>query len=202
MLAFTAIIGLVFLLTDCKSEPNMKKQQRAFHVDANGDLLNRKGVLVKKAGDFKLEGGFYVDSNGEKIKRNIDKAKEKMNKKMGEAKEKMGEAKDKLGEAAANTKEKLGTAVGAATAGLSKDKVKSSFNKLFNTKAVGTVYALHDIAFDKKSHRLVKMSKEEVEGLAAALKDHPASRIQVQVHTADGKNKSECKEIAGLPAIQ
>ena len=207
MLAFTAIIGLVFLLTDCKSEPNMKKQQRAFHVDANGDLLNKKGKLVKKAGDFKLEGGFYVDSNGEKIKRNIDKAKEKMNKKMGEAKEKIGEAKDKLGEAAANTKDKLGSAVdntkaavGAAAAGLSKDKVKSSFNKLFNTKAVGTVYALHDIAFDKKSHRLVKMSKEEVEGLAAALKDHPASRIQVQVHTADGKNKSECKEIAGLRA--
>lgn len=195
-----AILGLVFLLTDCKSEVDMKKQQKAFYVDANGDLLNKKGVLVKKAGDFKLEGGYYVDGSGERIKRDIDKAKEKIN-------EKVGEAKEKLGSAAANTKEKLGSAVdntksavSAAAANLSKDKVKANFNKLFNTKAVGTVYALSEIAFDKKSHRITKMSKEEVEGLAAALKDHPASRIQVQVHTADGKNKSQCKEIAGLRA--
>jgi len=200
MVAFVAMIGFVFLLTDCKSEVNMKKQQNAFYVDANGNLLNKKGTLVKKAGDFKLEGGYYVDSSGEPIKRNIDKAKEKINEKMGAAKEKLGSAaantKEKLGSAAANTKDKLG----AAAASLSKDNVKANFNKLFNTKAVGTVYALNDIGFDKKSHRITKMSKEEVEGLAAALKEHPDSRIQVQVHTADGKNKSDCKEIASLRA--
>jgi len=71
---------------------------------------------------------------------------------------------------------------------------------MFNTKAVGTAYALTDIAFDKKSHRITAMSKEEVEGMAAALKEHPESRIQVQVHTADGKNAAECKKISGLRA--
>jgi len=211
MLGCMAIIGLVFLLTDCKSDVDMKKQQNAFYVDANGDLLNKKGALVKKAGAFKLEGGFYVDSSGEPIKRNIDKAKEKINEKVGAAKDKLGAAaantKDKVGTAATNTKDKLGSAtsnkketLGAAAASLSKDNVKANFNKLFNTKAVGTVYALSDIGFDKNSHRINKMSKEEVEGLAAALKEHPDSRIQVQVHTADGKNKSDCKKIADLRA--
>ena len=78
--------------------------------------------------------------------------------------------------------------------------IKSNFNKLFNTKAVGTTYALSGIGFDKASHKITKMSKEEVEGLAAALKEHPASRIQVQVHTADGGNKKACKELSGLRA--
>jgi len=141
-----------------------------------------------------------VDNSGEPIKRDIDKAKEKINEKMGDAKDKLSTAadktKDKLSNAADNTK----AAVSAAAAGLSAGNVKAKFNKMFNTKAVGTAYALHDISFDKKSHRITGMSKEEVEGMAAALKEHPESRIQVQVHTADGKNKSECKKISSLRA--
>ena len=43
-------------------------------------------------------------------------------------------------------------------------------------------------------------NKEEVEGLAAALKEHPDSRIQVQVHTADGKDKAANKNISKLRA--
>lgn len=188
------------LLFNCKSEVSSKQQQKAFHVDANGNLLNKKDQIVKRAGEFKLEGGYYVDGSGEPIKRDIDKAKEKINEKMGDAKDKLSTAadktKDKLSNAADNTK----AAVSAAAAGLSADNVKAKFNKMFNTKAVGTAYALTDIAFDKESHRITAMSKEEVEGMAAALKEHPESRIQVQVHTADGKNKSECKKISSLRA--
>jgi len=36
--------------------------------------------------------------------------------------------------------------------------------------------------------------------LAASLKEHPESRIQVQVHTADGKNKTESKTISKVRA--
>lgn len=184
-----ALASMALVVVNCKSEVSSKQQQKAFHVNADGDLLNNKNEVVKKAGDFKLEGGYYVDSSGEPIKRNIDKAKEKIN-------EKVGEAKDKLSSAADNTKGKIS----AAAASLSADNVKAKFNKMFNTKAVGTAYALTDIAFDKKSHRITAMSKEEVEGMAAALKEHPESRIQVQVYTADGKNNVECKKISALRA--
>ncbi len=187
--ALLTLVSMALLVVNCKSEVSSKQQQKAFHVNANGDLLNNKNEVVKKAGDFKLEGGYYVDSSGEPIKRDIDKAKEKIN-------EKVGDAKDKLSNAAGNTK----AAVSAAAASLSADNVKAKFNKMFNTKAVGTAYALHDITFDKESHRITGMSKEEIEGMAAALKEHPASRIQVQVYTADGKNNVECKKISALRA--
>ncbi len=188
-LPFLALIGMALVVVNCKSEVSSKQQQKAFHVNADGDLLNNKDEVVKKAGEFKLEGGYYVDNSGEPIKRGIDKAKEKIN-------EKVGDAKEKLSTAADNTK----AAVSAAAAGLSKDNVQAKFNKMFNTRAIGTAYALHDIAFDKESHRITAMSKEEIEGMAAALKEHPESRIQVQVHTADGKNPAECKKISGLRA--
>lgn len=228
VLPFILISLVAFCFMDCKSEVSMEKQQKAFHVDAEGNLLNKKGNVVKKAGEFKLEGGYYVDSNGERIKRNIDKTKEKINakmdatkeklseakdkmgEKMGEAKEKMGEkmgaAKEKMGEKMGETKEKLGAAVGNTKEAVSDmtaktaESVKANFNKLFNTKAVGTTYALSKIEFKGKTHRITKMSMEEVEGLAAALKEHPESRIQVQVHTSDGETKKECREISKLRA--
>jgi len=210
VMPFLMITLVAVFFMDCKTEVSMEKQQKAFHVDANGNLLNKKGNLVKKAGEFKLEGGYYVDSNGEKIKRDIDKTKEKINATVDKTKAKLSETADKtkakIGEAAGDTKEKLSKAVGStkeavsSAASITAAGVKDNFNKLFNTKAVGTSYALHDIAFDAKSHRIIKMSKEEIEGMAAALKEHPASRIQVQVHTADGKTKAANKEISKLRA--
>lgn len=194
-----AVLSLAFVFTQCKSEPNMKKQQAAFHVDADGNLLNKKGELVKSKGEFKLEGGFYVDSNGEKIKRGIDKTKEKINKTVDNTKDKvnetMGNAKEKLGDAMDNTKAAVSKAANRTT-----ESVKANFNELFNTKAVGTIYPLDEITFDPKSHRITGMSKADVEGLAAALKEHPESRIQVQVHTADAKSSGENKKISDLRA--
>ncbi|MGB1243101.1 MAG: OmpA family protein [Chitinophagales bacterium] len=155
----------------------MKKQQKAFHVDDKGNLLDKKGKVVKKAGDFKLEGGYYIDADGEIIKRKIDKTKEKINAAVDKTKEAVSDAASKT-----------------------KEGVKSTFKELFNTKAVGTAYTLPEITFDETSHRITGMSKVEVEGLANALKEHPDSRIQVQVHTADGKNRAESKQISRLRA--
>lgn len=196
-LVLVSLVSIFFM--NCKTDVSSKKQQSAFYVDADGNLMNKKGKLVKNAGEYKMEGGYYVDMNGERIKRNIDKTKEKINEKVGATKEKLSDAasstKEAMSNAASNTKEAMSNAASLTAAG-----VKDNFNKLFNTKAVGTAYALHDIAFDKESHRITGMSKEEVEGLAAALKEHPESRIQVQVHTSDGKNKAKCKKISSLRA--
>ncbi len=175
---FFIIIGLSFFYnTGCKSDVSSKKQQKAFYVDPNGNLLNNQGEIVKKEGEFKLEDGYYVDNNGEKIKRNIDIAKEKIN------------------ETVDNTKEAVSDAANQTA-----ENVKDTFNKMFNTKAVGTAYPLSGITFDPSSHRITNMSMDAVKGLAAALKEHPESRIQVQVHTADGKTKIDCKELSKLRA--
>ena len=210
VLSFMLISLVAFTFMDCKSEVSMEKQQKAFHVDAAGNLLNKKGKLVKKAGEYKMEGGYYVDSNGERLKRDIDKTKEKINATVDKTKEKLSktasEAKGKLGSAVGDSKEKLNDALGSTKEAVSNaanntaESVKANFNKLFNTKAVGTVYTLPGIEFKKGSHMMSKMSKEEVEGLAGALKEHPESRIQVQVHTADGENKKACKERSALRA--
>jgi len=188
LLPFMAILLIAFCFVDCKSDVDMKKQQKAFHQDANGNLLNKKGELVKKAGEFKLEGGYYVDNNGDYIKRDIDKAKEKLNKTVGDSKKKVGEAMDK-------TKK-----VVTKAANRTKESVTANFNELFNTRAVGTAYPLNEITFNPKNHRITNMSKADVEGLAASLKEHPEARIQVQVHTADGKTNAENKKISGLRA--
>jgi len=183
------ILGLfISFQFSCSSEVDMQKQQKAFYVDAEGNLLNKKGDLVKKSGEFKLEGGFYVDNDGQYIQRQIDKTKKKINKTVDET-------KGKLKDAASNTKKAVTLAANRTT-----ESVKANFNDIFNTKAVGTIYPLPDIKFDKESHRITNFKKEDVEGMAASLKDHPASRIQVQVYTADAKTRGENKKISKLRA--
>jgi len=183
---FAMAIAITFI--GCKSDVDMKQQQKAFHVDASGNLLNKRGELVKKKGEYKLEGGYYVDNAGQTIQRDIDKAKEKINNKVDGAKKKMKAA-------ASDTKEALTLA-----ADRTKESVTNNFNEIFNTKAVGTIYPLSEITFDKKSHRITNFKKEDIEGMAASLKDHPASRIQVQVYTADAKSRGKNKEISNLRA--
>lgn len=206
ILPLIAFSLMALLFVDCKSEVNSKKQQKAFYVDKDGNLMNKKNELIKKAGDFKLDKGYYVDSNGNQIKRGIDKTKDKINEKVDNTKEKLGNAtantkekldntKEKLGNAAAKSKVAIGNAANKTTA-----SVKESFNDVFNTKAVGAAFPFSSIKFDKESHRITDMDRADVDGLVAALKEHPESRIQVQVHTADGKNKIESKTISKLRA--
>lgn len=197
-LVLLAVGGFIFL-RGFNTDVSMKKQQSAFYVDANGNLLDKKGELVRASGEFQLVDGYYVDNTGARIQRKIDETKEKLNVASDKTKEKLDEAASKTKEALDNTIDKTKEAVSNA-ATITSEATKETFNKLFNTKAVGTAYALSEIVFDPTSHRITNMSKEEVEGLAAALKEHPESRIQVQVHTADGKNAAENKKISDLRA--
>ncbi len=215
------------------------KYQTQYVVDATGNLVDKNGKVIKNAGEFREENGFFVDNEGAKIQRGIDVAKEKMNNAADKTKEAVGNATEKTKEAVGNATENAKEAIGGATAnakeaiGNATDKTKDAlsntgdkianaadktktavtnaagitavaaqenFAKLFNTKAVGTAYGLSNITFDTESHRITNMSKEEVEGLAAALKEYPDARIQVQVHTADGGNNIENKTISNLRA--
>lgn len=214
-------LGFFLSRSACAGDVDFKE---AYWQDIDGNLVNKKGEVIAAAGEYKEMDGYFVDNEGEKIVRKLDVAKEKFNNAADKTNaaikntgEKIGDvaenAKEKIGEASANAKVKLDSAavktkdalsnagekIGDA-AGVTKEAMTAQFNKLFNTKAVGTTYALSDIAFNPESHRITNMSKAEVEGLAEALKAHPESRIQVQVHTADGANNIENKSISTLRA--
>lgn len=86
---------------------------------------------------------------------------------------------------------KIGSAIGGA-ATKSADAMKKVFSGLFKSKEkVGSTYLMSKIVFDDESHRITDFSKGEVEGLAAALKDMPDAKIQVQVHGDADKGVTE-----------
>jgi len=69
-----------------------------------------------------------------------------------------------------------------------------TFSTMLSSKdKVGTSYALSQIVFDKESHKITNFSKAEVEGLANALKAIPGAKIQVQVHSNDGGDKTKLR---------
>jgi len=95
---------------------------------------------------------------------------------------------------------KIGGAI-AGAASKTADGFKKVFSGLFKGKEkVGSTYLLTDIVFDPKSHKITNFSKNEVEGLAAALKSMPDAKIKVQVHSKDGKDDKESKEFTKLRA--
>ena len=69
-------------------------------------------------------------------------------------------------------------------------------NMIVKKTGAKTSYALSDIKFKKEGHRIAGFSKAEVEGLAAALKANATGKIEVHVHTADGKNDKENADFA------
>ena len=191
----------------------------------DGFYVDDQGVKIQRTLDAARD---KMNNAADKTKEALQNTGDKIGDAAANAKDKLGDAtanaKDKLGDVTANAKEafdgaadktkgalsnagdKIGDAANKTkdvvtnAAGVTKEAATDQFNKLFNTKAVGTTYALSDIAFDPESHRITNMSKAEVEGLATALKSHPESRIQVQVHTADGANNIENKSISTLRA--
>ncbi len=131
-----------------------------FTIDAKGNLIDAKGNLIAKAGEFTEKDGAYLDKDGKKIG---------FFKKVGKA---VGDAGKAVGGAAVKTA----------------DAMKKVFSGMFKSKEkVGSTYGLSQIEFDSESHKITNFSKGEVEGLAAALKDMPDAKIQVQVHGASNK---------------
>lgn len=79
------------------------------------------------------------------------------------------------------------------------DAFKNTFSDLFSKEA-GASYSLTQIEFDPESQRISNFSKEEVEGLAAALQANTDAKIQVQAYTADGDSKAKNNELSSMRA--
>ena len=140
-------------------------------LDADGNLL-KDGKMYLSKGEFSVKDGEYFDADGKSLG-----------------------FLSKVGKAIGDAGKAVGGAV-AGAAGQPADAFKDLFGGMFKKKAEGTAvgsYALHDIVFDPESNRITSFSKNEVEGLAAALKSMPDSKITVQVSSADGAKKAVTK---------
>ncbi len=158
----------------------VKKGQLRFKVDDTGNLVNGLGKIVAKKGEFEMKDGIYVGKDGSPL----------------------GNFLKKVGDAVGNAAEKTGDAIGNA-ATKTADAFKTTFGSMFageKKAAAGTKYSMNKIVFDKDSHKITNFSKNEVEGLAAALKANPNSKIQVQVHSNDAGSDKENQKVSKLRA--
>lgn len=147
-------------------------------IDDAGNLI-KDGKLYLKKGEFTEKDGEFFDAEGKSVG---------FLKKVGEA----------IGDA--------GKAVGGAVAGAANataDAFKDVFGGMFSKKSQGgsvAAYSLSKIQFDTESHKITSFSKNEVQGLAAALKAYPDSKIQVQVNTNDGEGDKENGKLSKIRA--
>lgn len=94
---------------------------------------------------------------------------------------------------------KLGDAIGNA-AEATADAFRDVFGGLFKSKKVGSTQRISKMTFNPENHRLTYFNKNEFEGLVAALKAYPDSKIQIRVYTNDGKDAKENKKLTELRA--
>lgn len=138
--------------------------------------------------------GLRIDENG-----NIIDADGNIIAKSGEYSEKDGYYVDANGRKI-GLLNKIGKAIGGAAVKTA-DAFKDVFTGIFKSKEkVGSTYSLARIVFDEESHKITNFSKNEVEGLANALKSLPSAKIQVQVHSNDGDSDKQNKEFTKLRA--
>lgn len=158
-------------------------------VDDAGNLI-KDGKLFLKKGEFSVKDGEFFDADGKSVG---------LLKKVGQA---IGDAGKAVGGAVGDAGKAVGGAVGDA-ANATADFFKGTFGGMFKKKAEGgavAAYSLSKIKFDTESHKITSFSKNEVEGLASALKAYPDSKIQVQVNTGDGKDDKENGKLSKIRA--
>lgn len=151
-------------------------------VDDAGNLV-RDGKILLKKGEFSVKDGEYYGADGKKLN-----FLEKVGKAVGDAGKAVGGAVGDAGKA-------VGGAV-AGAAGKTADAFKDVFGGMFKKKKDGgavAAYGLSDIVFDAESHKITSFSKNEVMGLASALKASPDAKVKVQVSSADGMDKKTTK---------
>jgi len=171
--------------------------------DANGNIVDGNGRILipvakiptltiktvgKKSPNLKVDkDGNLVDENG------------KILYKKGEFKEENGYYVDTEGNKIGFFK-RIGRAIGDA-AEATADAFKNIFTGLFSSEdKVGTSYKVSRMDFNKDNHRLTYFSKQEFEGLVAALNEYPNKKLEVRVYTDDGKNEKENEKLSDLRA--
>ena len=181
--------GSTTTTTETATQTGTQGNVMGMFVDDAGNLIKDGQVLLKK-GEFTMKDGEYFDASGKSVG---------FLKKVGEA---IGGAGKAVGGAVGDAGKAVGGAVsGAATK--TADAFQNLFGGMFKRKTAGSTvaaYGLSEIVFDKESHKITSFSKNEVMGLASALKAYPDSKIQVQVNTNDGG--ADAKENEKLSKIR
>jgi len=176
-------------------------------VDASGNMIDKAsetatnmgedasaaaGAVADAAGDMADGATFTVDEAGNLVDADGKIAFNKGDFTVAED----GSYVDKKGNVIGRALKSVGKAIGSA-AGATGSFFKNSFNKMFKKEAgAETVYDLSDITWNPDNNRITDFSKDEVEGLANALKENPDTKIVVQGFTADGKNNIANKALS------
>lgn len=143
-----------------KGKEAMDDMKAIFAIDADGNLT-KGGKIIAKVGEFKEMDGYYVDASGKKLGL-------------------IGKVGKAIGAAA--------TAAGGAVAGAAEksvDAIKGAFATAFDKKDSGYSFGLSNIKWEEGGHKITSFSKNEVMGIAAALKANADGKIEVQVNGAD-----------------
>ncbi len=147
-----------------------------YSVNANGDIVDENGKVLFANGTYEL------DAKGNLIN--------KVNK--------------RIVLPAASISRDLGDKISSILSGLSTtvtmEDMKSIFGDMIMKKSTRTSYGLSNIEFNKEDHKISNFSKAEVMGLAEALKENVDGKIEVQVHTADGKSEKESDKLSDTRA--
>jgi outer membrane protein OmpA-like peptidoglycan-associated protein len=152
-----------------------------------GDLVDGSGNIISKAGEFEVKNGFFYDKDGNKLGRAWAKFVNMLKNAAGKVSDAAGAAAGAVGDAAAKTK----------------DAMTNLFSGMISkTEGASTSYALNNIEFNEEGNRITNFSKNEIEGLAAALKANPTGKVVVNGYTNDGggdmKNKTLSKKRANV----
>ncbi len=138
-----------------------------YSLNANGDIVSGSGSVLGKKGSYKIDAKGNLVSNDGRI---------------------LITAANLSG----NLLSKIKAALGAAGTGVSQQQMTTMFTNMLVKKAgAKTSYGLSKIEFNKENHKISNFSKAEVMGLAAALKANAKGKIEVRVHTNDGKNAKD-----------
>ena len=165
-------------------------------VDEAGNLI-KDGKLLLKKGEFTVKDGEFFDASGKSVG-----FLKKVGQAIGDAGKAVGGAVGDAGKAVGDAGKAVGGAVGDAAESTA-DFFKDTFGGMFKKKASGgsvAAYSLSKIQFDKESHKITSFSKNEVMGLASALKAYPDSKIQVQVNTNDGSDDKGNEKLSKIRA--
>lgn len=166
-------------------------------MDKAGEVAGTVGSTVNNAADAAGEVMYKLDDNG-----NMIDASGKIVYNKSDFKIENGYYVDANGKRIGKAWQKIKDAVNNAG-----EKTAAFFSKTFGDmfakkEGAKTEYTLSQMKFDAKSQRITYYSIEELKGLAEALKAKTDTKINVAVHTADGKNKAESKRLSSLRAQQ
>ncbi len=131
---------------------------KSYKINDAGDIVSGSGSVVFKSGSYNIDlSGNLMDANGKILA--------------------------PVSALSADFKTQLISAVSQ----MKLNKMKVMFADMIVKKA-GTSgsYGLSNIEFNKENHKISNFSKNEVMGLAEALKANATGKIEVHVYTADG----------------